>query len=62
MGEITNAYKILVGKPIRKIPLGGSSRRWEDIELCIVGKYVLWVWIVFNWRGLGTGGGLLLTL
>jgi hypothetical protein len=30
MGEVRNAYKILVGKPKRKRPLGKPRRRWED--------------------------------
>jgi hypothetical protein len=30
MGEMRNAYKILVGKPGTKRPLGGSRRRWEN--------------------------------
>jgi len=30
MGEMRNAYKILVGKPERKRPLGRPERRWED--------------------------------
>jgi hypothetical protein len=30
MGEMRNAYKILVIKPERKRPLGGSRCRWED--------------------------------
>jgi hypothetical protein len=30
MGEIRNSYKILVGKPERKRPLGRPRRRWED--------------------------------
>jgi hypothetical protein len=29
-GEMKNAYKILVGKPEGKRPLGSSSRRWKD--------------------------------
>jgi hypothetical protein len=29
MGEI-NAYKILVGKPEERRPLGRRRRRWED--------------------------------
>jgi hypothetical protein len=28
MGEKTNAYRILVGKPEGKRPLGRSRRRW----------------------------------
>jgi hypothetical protein len=30
MGEKKNAYRILVGMPKGKRPLGRSRRRWED--------------------------------
>jgi hypothetical protein len=30
MGEMRNAYKILVGKPERGRPLGRLSHIWED--------------------------------
>jgi hypothetical protein len=30
MGEPRNAYRILVGKPEGKRPLGGPTRRWLD--------------------------------
>jgi hypothetical protein len=30
MGEKRNAYRILVGKPEGKIPLGRTRRRWVD--------------------------------
>jgi hypothetical protein len=30
IGNMTNAYKIVVGKPRRKRPLGISWHRWED--------------------------------
>jgi hypothetical protein len=30
MGEERKVYKVLVGKPEGKIPLGRSRRRWED--------------------------------
>jgi hypothetical protein len=30
MGEKRNVYRILVGKPERKTPLGGPKRRWVD--------------------------------
>jgi hypothetical protein len=30
MGETRNAYRILVGKPERKIPLGRPRCRWVD--------------------------------
>jgi hypothetical protein len=31
MGEKKNAYRILVGKPEGKRPLGRPRRRWEDL-------------------------------
>jgi hypothetical protein len=35
-GEIRNAYRILVGKPEGKRPLGRPRRRWEDnIRTCV---------------------------
>jgi hypothetical protein len=30
MGEMRNAYKILVGKPGGKRPFGRLGRRWEE--------------------------------
>jgi hypothetical protein len=30
MGEKSNEYRILVGKPEGKIPLGGPRYRWVD--------------------------------
>jgi hypothetical protein len=30
MGKVRNAYKILVGKPEEKRPLGRPRRRWKD--------------------------------
>jgi hypothetical protein len=30
MGEMGNAYRILVRKPEEKRPLGSPGRRWED--------------------------------
>jgi hypothetical protein len=30
MGERRNVYRVVVGKPERKRPLGRPRRRWED--------------------------------
>jgi hypothetical protein len=30
MGERRGVYRLLVGKPEEKKPLGGPRRRWED--------------------------------
>jgi hypothetical protein len=33
MGEKTNAYRLLVGKPEGKGPLGRPRRRWVDVKM-----------------------------
>jgi hypothetical protein len=35
MGAKRNAYRILVGNPEGKRPLGKPRRRWEDIRMVI---------------------------
>jgi hypothetical protein len=55
MGEERNVYKILVGKPNGKRPLGRSRRRWDQN-----GSYGDWLggglWIGLDWLRTGTGG------
>jgi hypothetical protein len=52
-----SVYRVLVGKPEGKRPMGKPRRRWEDnikIDLQEVG----WgVWIESSWLRIGTGGG-----
>jgi hypothetical protein len=59
MGEYGKVYKVLVGKPEGKIPLGRPRRRWEDgirMDLREIGLGgVDWIY----WLRTGTGGGLL---
>jgi hypothetical protein len=61
MGETRNAYRILVGKPEGKRPLGRPRRRWVDnIKMDL--RYIEWdgvVWTGSNWLRIGTSGGLL---
>jgi hypothetical protein len=59
MGDERKVYKVLVGKPEGKRPLGRPRRRWEDgIRMDVRG--IGWgVWIGFYWPRTGTGGGLL---
>jgi hypothetical protein len=51
MVENRNAYRIFVGKPEGKRPLGGPRCRWVDS--------IMMLWIGFIWLRIGTSGGLL---
>jgi hypothetical protein len=55
MGERRKVYKILLGRPEGKIPLGRPRRRWEDG----IRKISWGVWTGFIRLRTGTGGGLL---
>jgi hypothetical protein len=59
-GEERKVYKVLVGKPEGKIPLGRPRRRWEDgvrMNLREIGLGgVDWIRLA---QDRGTGGGLL---
>ena len=59
MGERRVVYRVLVGKPERKRPLGRHRRRWEDnIKMAL--QEVGWrLWTGSIWLRIGTGGGLL---
>jgi hypothetical protein len=57
MGEERKVYKVLVGKPEGKRPLGRPRCRWEDgIRM---GRLAWGVWIGFDCLRTGDGGGLL---
>jgi len=59
MGERRGVYRVFVGKPEGKRPLGRPSRRWEDNikvdlqEVACGGG----VWTGSSWIRIGTGGG-----
>jgi hypothetical protein len=59
MGEKSNAYRILVGKPEGKRPLGRPRRRWVDnIKMYL--REIEWMErIGLIWLRIGTSGGLL---
>jgi hypothetical protein len=56
MGEGRGVYRVLVGNPEGKKPLGRNGHRWEsnikmDFSKCDVG-----VWTGSGWLGVRTGG------
>jgi hypothetical protein len=57
MGEKRNAYRILVGKPEVKRPLGRPRRRWVDNIKMNLRKIGLVVWTGLIWFRIGTSGG-----
>jgi hypothetical protein len=59
MGEERQVYKVLVGKPEGRRPLGRPRRRWEDGIIMDLREIGLGVWIGFDYLRIGTGGGLL---
>jgi hypothetical protein len=59
MGEERKVYKVLMGKPEGKRPLGRPRLRWEDGIRMDFREIGLGVWIGFGWLRTGTGGGLL---
>ena len=57
MGKRTGVYRILVGKPEGKSPLGRTRLRWEDDMRMDLQEVGCVVWIVSSWLRIGTGGG-----
>ena len=60
MGERRGVYRVLVGRPEGKRPLGRPRHRWEDnIKMGL--QEVGWgVWARSSWLRIGAGGGHLL--
>jgi len=56
-GRRRGVYKVLVGKPERKRPLGRPKRRWEDNIKMDLQEVGCGVWTGSSWLRIGTGGG-----
>jgi hypothetical protein len=56
MGKIRNSYKIMVGKPEGRKPLGTSMHRWGDNIRMDFREYGGMVWTGFIWLRIGTSG------
>jgi hypothetical protein len=57
MGEDRGVYRVLVGKPEGKRPLGRPRCRWGIILRWIVRKLEGFVGTGWSWLKIGTGGG-----
>jgi len=55
-GESRGIYRVLVGKPKGKRPLGRPRRRWENNVKMDLQELV--VWAGSSWLRTGTGDGL----
>jgi hypothetical protein len=59
MGDRRGEYRVLVGRPERKRPLGRTRRRWGIILKRVFKKWKREAWNVLFWLRIGTGSGLL---
>jgi hypothetical protein len=50
-------YRVVVGKPEGRRPLGRSRRRWEDIIKMDLQEVDVGVWTGSSWLRIGTGDG-----
>jgi hypothetical protein len=55
--EERGVYRVLVGKPEGKSPLGRLRRRWENNIRMDLQKVGCGVWTGLNWLRIETGGG-----
>jgi hypothetical protein len=59
MGEERGAYRIFMGRPEGRRPLGRPRRRWEDNVKMNLQEVGWGAWTGLIWLRIGTGGGLL---
>jgi len=57
MGEERRAYRVLVGKPEGKRPLGRPRRRWVDDIRMDLQEVNVGMWTGLGWPRTGTGSG-----
>ena len=57
MGEERWVYRVLVGKPEGKRPLGLPRRRWVDNIRMDLGRWDVGIWTGLGWPRIQTGGG-----
>jgi hypothetical protein len=57
MGKERGVYRVLVGKPEGKRPLGRPRCRWKDNIRMDLQKWDVGVWTGLGWLRIKTGGG-----
>jgi len=57
MVDSRRIYRVLVGKPEGKRPLGRPGCRWEDNIEMVLQEVRVGVWTGSSWLRIGTGGG-----
>jgi len=57
MGEGIGVYRVLVGKPEGKIPLGRPRSRWEYNINMVLQEVGCEAWTGSMWLRIGTSGG-----
>jgi len=57
MGEDRGVYRVLVGKPEGKRPLGRPSLRWVDNIRMDSRRWDVVIWTGLDWPRIETGGG-----
>jgi hypothetical protein len=57
MGEGRGVYRVLVGNPEGKKPLGRPRRRWEHIIKANLQELGCGVWTGLSWLRIEAGGG-----
>jgi hypothetical protein len=57
MGEESEVYRVLVGKPEGRRPLGRPRRRWVDKLRWIFSKQDVGIWTGLGWLRIETVGG-----
>jgi hypothetical protein len=57
MGKSRGMYRVLVGKPVGKRPLGRPRHRWEENIKMVLQEVDVGSWTGPIWLRIGTGGG-----
>jgi len=57
MGEERGVYRVFVGKPEGRIPLGRPRRRWVDNIRMITRRWDVGIWTGLGWPRIETVGG-----